>query len=285
VFHREPEWLHGEGIGSSRSPLVMLEYALRAIRRVRRLRGMRLGVLYYGDEGRDCSESASTLAAACARAARVFVLCPGSAGDRFITQRRGVRRFDLHAEGAALKPGQATKKPSVIRWLCQRLEECAQLSSRKARVSVSISELRTSAYRNLLPHEVNGSLLLTFADPEAADRLEARIRELLDVDRAGVRWRLDLLANRPPMRRRKRNEELTQSIKDVAEKWDIPYAEDSALLPSVAGLVPDDVPVICGVGPNSIETATAQEAVQRISVIQRTLLLAQVLLAISERAE
>ena len=35
-FRRDPEWLYGEGVGRSRAPLVMLEYALRALRSIRR---------------------------------------------------------------------------------------------------------------------------------------------------------------------------------------------------------------------------------------------------------
>jgi D-alanine-D-alanine ligase len=38
-FRRDPEWIHGEGVGSSRAPLVCLEFALRALRSQRRLRG------------------------------------------------------------------------------------------------------------------------------------------------------------------------------------------------------------------------------------------------------
>ena len=38
MFRREPEWLYGDGIGSSRAPLVMFEYALRALRSARLLR-------------------------------------------------------------------------------------------------------------------------------------------------------------------------------------------------------------------------------------------------------
>ncbi|NIR61697.1 MAG: hypothetical protein GWO02_20505, partial [Gammaproteobacteria bacterium] len=58
MFRKEPEWLYGEGIGSSRAPLVMLEFALRALRRARRLKRSRLGVLLYMDEGRDARYSA-----------------------------------------------------------------------------------------------------------------------------------------------------------------------------------------------------------------------------------
>ena len=46
----------------------------------------------------------------------------------------------------------------------------------------------------------------------------------------------------------------------------------------MAGLATGATPVVCGVGPAAIETFTAQEAVQRISLVQRTLLLAQFLM-------
>jgi D-alanine-D-alanine ligase len=56
-FRRDPEWLHGEGIGTSRAPLVMLEFALRSLRGIRRLRKLPLGVLLYSDEGWDAQGS------------------------------------------------------------------------------------------------------------------------------------------------------------------------------------------------------------------------------------
>jgi D-alanine-D-alanine ligase len=51
----------------------------------------------------------------------------------------------------------------------------------------------------------------------------------------------------------------------------------SSVLPSVAGLVPEKVPVICGFGPVAKNRYTPQEAVSRISLIQRTLLLSEFL--------
>ena len=68
TFRRDPEWLYGEGIGSSRAPLVMLEYALRALRSLRRLQHLPLGVLYYADEGQDARYSADEIRAAAAPA-------------------------------------------------------------------------------------------------------------------------------------------------------------------------------------------------------------------------
>lgn len=282
VFQRDPEWLHGEGIGSSRASLVAMLFALQALKSRRRLSKTRLGVMFYGDEGLDCARSAKIIEKAAARAKQVLVLRAGSPGDRFITQRRGVRRFELRIEGAVRKLGQVSKRPEALRWAWDRLEQCCALSSRKDRVAVSVSKLTTSAFQNLLPHEVKGTILLNYLDTKIAKGVEARIRELL-ASGDGIKTRLEVVAERPPAPKRSANEGLVESMRAAATRWDLPFEEDSSLLPSVAGLVPADTAVLCGVGPAATETFTAHEAVERISVVQRTLLMAQFLLAESER--
>jgi D-alanine-D-alanine ligase len=282
-FRRDPEWLHGEGIGCSRAPLVILETALRALRKVRRLRGLKLGVLCYTDEGQDCVHSQAMIRAAAARAARVLVLRPSVKPDTVVTRRRGLRHYAVLARGPARRLGHPGKRPDVFRWLSAKLEECCALSSRKERIAVGVGDLRTIAYRTLLPHEVRADLMVGFPDADAANALEERIRAVLGTGGDGHRVGVDLVADRPAMLDRKANRELARSLEEAAAVWDIPLGVDSSLLPSVAGLVPDGTPVLCGLGPMTAETYTAQEAVQRISIVQRTLLLAQFLLRTGEK--
>lgn len=278
VFQRDPERLVGEGVGSSRAPLVAMDFALQALRSRRLLSKSRIGVLYYGDEGRDCAQSAGLIRAASARAKQVLVLRPGNPGDRFITQRRGVRRLDLRISGPVRKLGQAQKRPEVLRWAWERLEQCCELSSRKDRVAVSVVNMRTAGFQNLLPHEVLGTILINYLDASAADRVEAELHRLLE-QKDGLRVRLTPVGDRPPFIKTRASEELAERMKAAATTWDVPFDEDSSLLPSVAGLVPAPTAVICGVGPAATETFTSHESVERISVVQRTLLLAQFLLA------
>ncbi len=278
MFQREPEHIIGEGIGSSRAPLVAMEFALQALRSRRQLSKSRLGVLYYGDEGRDCAQSAGLIRAAAARAKQVLVLRPGNAGDQFITQRRGVRRLDLRITGPVRKLGQATKRAEVLRWAWSRLEQCCALSSRKDRVAVSVVDMRTAGFQNLLPHEVSATLLINYLDPKAADRIEMELHRQLQ-QKDGLQVRLTAVGDRPPLIKSAASEELASRIRAAADRWEVPFAEDSSLLPSVAGLAPASTAVICGVGPPATETFTSTESVERISVVQRTLLLAQFLLA------
>jgi D-alanine-D-alanine ligase len=253
----------------------MLEYALRALRSLRLLRKVPLGVLYYTDEGRDARYSAAAIREAASRAKRVLVLRPGNVGDSVITQRRGQRRFRLRVEGDPLRPGRVTKKPETLRWACNTLEQLAQLSAQKERVSVSALEVRTERLPMLLPHRVAATILVTYPEPMIAATIEARMREM--IGKKGLRCELEPISDRPPMTERRATLRLAKALQRVADDWEIPLKRESSVWPSVAGLVPSRTACLCGVGPVARDLGTPHEAVQRISLIQRTLLLAEFL--------
>ena len=79
------------------------------------------------------------------------------------------------------------------------------------------------------------------------------------------------------MKERRNSLQLSKPLATVAQKWEIGLSEESSVVPSVAGLVPDNIPVLCGIGPVARDLYTPQEAVNRISLIQRTLLTAEFL--------
>ena len=276
-FHRDPEWLYGEGIGASRAPLVQLEYALRALHRARKLKGVPLGVMIYADEGRDCEESAEHIQQAAALAKEVLVLRPGNLDDSVVIGRRGQRRYRTFFQGPPRKLGQAEKRPEVMLRALSTLEDISQLSNRKERLAVSTVDIRTDAYPRLLPHRVVATLQASFPNARAGDGFEQAISERL----AKAQAELALLSDRPPMPSRRVNNALLKRLRAIAEQWEIPLRTETSLWPSVAGLVPPQVPVVCGLGPVARGLYTGQEAVSRISLVQRTLLLAEFLLATS----
>jgi D-alanine-D-alanine ligase len=79
------------------------------------------------------------------------------------------------------------------------------------------------------------------------------------------------------MKERRANIRLADALTAVAAEWDIPLKRESSVWPSVAGLVPTSTGVVCGVGPVARNIYTPDEAVDRISLLQRTLLLAEFL--------
>jgi len=275
MFRREPEWLYGNGIGASRAPLVMLEFALRALRSVRQLRRTPLGVLYYTDEGRDTRYSAEIIRVAASKARRVLVLRPGNVGDSVVTQRRGQRNYRFRVIGESLRPGKLSSKPEALRWTWNRLEEFSQLTSREKRVSVSAIDVKTETLPMRVPHRVTATVMVTYPDLNVVEQLEERMRALLG--KKGPRWELDQISDRPPMKERRSTLQLAKELSQVAEEWEIPFKRESSVWPSVAGLVPAKTACLCGVGPVARDLGTPHESVQRISLVQRTLLLAEFL--------
>jgi D-alanine-D-alanine ligase len=273
-FHRDPEWLYGEGIGASRGPLVQLEYALRALQAARKLKGLPMGIMYYADEGRDCEESADFITRAASDVKEVLVLRPGNLDDSIVIGRRGQRRYRAFFKGQPRKLGQPHKQPEVMLRALSALEDISQLTSRKERLAVSAVDIKSEAYPRLLPHRVVATLQASFPNTRAADRLEQQLIGQLATQQA----ELALLSDRPPMPSRRINNTLIKRLREVAAQWDIPVNTETSLWPSVAGLVPPQVPVVCGLGPVARGLYTGQEAVSRISLVQRSLLLAEFLL-------
>ncbi|MBW9263076.1 MAG: ATP-grasp domain-containing protein [Candidatus Thiodiazotropha sp. (ex. Lucinisca nassula)] len=273
-FHLDPEWLYGEGIGASRGALVQLEYALRALHRARKIKDIPFGVMIYADEGRDCEESAEFIEKAAEEAKAVLVLRPANTNNSLVVGRRGQRRYRAVFRGQPRKLGQAAKHPEVMLRALSALEDIAQLNDRKARLAVSTVNMHTHAYPRLLPHRVDATLQASFPNIRAADQLEERIRNILAEHQA----ELALLSDRLAMPSRRINNDLLKSLRETAKRWEIPLNTETSLWPSVAGLVPPKVPVICGMGPEARALYTGQEAVSRISIVQRTLLLAEYLL-------
>jgi D-alanine-D-alanine ligase len=134
----------------------------------------------------------------------------------------------------------------------------------------------------LLPHLVTGTLLVSYPDEKDADAVEQKIRDILAAK--GVRCQIERLSNRPPMKERRANIRLARQMTEVAQQWEIPLHRESSVWPSVGGLAPAATGVICGVGPVARKVYMPEESVDRISMMQRTLLLAEILAKQGENA-
>jgi len=136
--------------------------------------------------------------------------------------------------------------------------------------------VHTERHAMFMPHRLEASLLMSYTDDSEADAAESAMRATLG--RAGPKWEMNMVADRPPMGDRQINAALIEELSAAAAKWEIPLELQFATSPSVAGLVSGDVAAVCGMGPVTTARGTPNEAVQRISLVQRTLLLAEYLL-------
>jgi D-alanine-D-alanine ligase len=272
-FRRDPERLHGEGIGSSRVPLVMLEYCLRALKHIKVLNKYKLGVLLYADEGRDCVESEVFIKRAMRRSKRVLVLNPASMDDKIVTTRRGQRCYRVIYEGTSTVLGQKSKTPQVLQTVASKINEMVQLNDVKARTAVSVVNLDTQAFPRCLPHRAILTIQMSYPNNKIADELASRLIDML-ADKK-LKSEVDLLSSRPAMVENKETLAMFREFQALGAEWEIPLSQGSSLSPSTAGLVPNRVPVLCGLAPMAENLHTSRESVLRMSIVQRILLLTQ----------
>lgn len=234
-----------------------------------------MGVLIYSDEGRDCRYSREKIEQAASLASNVIVLQQGSAGGNIVIGSRGTRKYQLIVEDKPrdLRPGK--KGYDALRWTNMKTEAMMQLSSQRDRLGVFITGMTMKHFPRMLPHRVQANLLVTYYKSSIANQAEDDIRDILG--KKGPKWRLNLVSERPEMLARRENRAFYNEIHATAEKLDIPITHATSATPSAAGLVPRGTGVVCGLGPNVDSLHTPLEAVQRVSLFQRTILLAEIL--------
>ncbi len=277
-FRLDPEWLYGEGIASSRAGIVCMLQALAALREVDKLDTAKVGVFIYSDEGRGMRYSSRVLREAASRAGRVIVLQPGFQGGKVIDQRRGSRKFSIQVEGVSLRIGFRGNQEDVLAWFLKKAASVSDLSRPEQRLSVAVQDVHSERFSMLLPHRVRATVYVTYLESQLADLAEAEIRKVFTPAYPEVRAYVEKLEERAPLVRADTAASVISRLKSISEDWKLPFGVESSLLPSAAGEVPSDVPVLCGFGPSGRDVYTPYECVHRGEFLQRALLLTLYLL-------
>ncbi|PYZ92241.1 D-alanine--D-alanine ligase [Salipaludibacillus keqinensis] len=272
-FRTEQEWLYGEGIASSRGGIVTMLSALNALKEQKLLNKKNIGVLFYSDEGRGMRYSSSTIQKAAKEAAEVIILQPGFTDGKVVDQRRGTKQFSLIIEGDPIRIGKETESIDVLSSFIQNAEKIQSFSNRRKKLAVAVQDVRSERYSVLKPHRVYATLSITYIDEKLAYETEMAIRDLFKANAKGVRTNIEKLVERPPLIRQK-NDPMLERLKELSDRWQLPFGTESSLLSSAAGEVGRSTPAVCGFAPASKGLYTPNESLHRSELVQRSLLLA-----------
>lgn len=272
-YRTEQEWIYGEGVASSRGGLTTMFHALTALKDTKKLSSRKIGVFFYSDEGRGMRYSTAAFEQAVEQAGEVIVLQPGFTEGKIVDQRRGFKQFNVIVEGDPVRVGKSTRDPDVLSYFVKRADELQSLSNRRKKLAVAVQDVKSERYSVLMPHRVVATFSVTYIDPELARDAEIKLREAFNSNGTSIRTYVEEIVDRKPMSRKK-NHPLRDHLHDLSEAWNIPFGTESSLLPSAAGIVPKDIPAICGFAPASKDLFTPNEALHRRELAQRTLLLA-----------
>ncbi|SHE88057.1 M20/M25/M40 family metallo-hydrolase [Alkalibacter saccharofermentans] len=278
-FRREPEWLYGEGIASSRAGIACVIQALSALKIAGKIEDKKLGVFIYSDEGRGMRYSSHMLRLASAKAKEVIIMQPGFLNGKVVDQHRGSRKYSILVEGPFQRTGAHTTTPDAMSWFLAKSEIIRNISRPKEMINMAVQEVHSERYSILLPHRVRATVYLSFLDKDLAQQAEDALYSMFEnPSEDEISVYIQKLEERPPLNKSERTSQMTEKLRIISEEWKLPFGTESGLLPTAGGEVPESTDLICGFGPASRDMFTPNECIHRGELLQRALLLTMYLL-------
>ena len=218
---------YGPGIFDMKAGLVMLEFAVEAIR----ARGLPLSrpivALWTSDEEIGSPGSRAAIEDEARRAAFVLVLEPPLADGSLKTSRKGVGQFRLVVEGRSAHAGvEPEKGVSAVVELAHQVLRLHGLNDPGAGTTVNVGVIRGGSVANVVAAEATATIDVRAVTLAEARRVEAALRAMSPV-LPDARVRVEGGINRPPMERSPRGIALFERVRAIGRSMGLELGEGS----------------------------------------------------------
>jgi D-alanine-D-alanine ligase len=277
IRYRETEQkLYGTAIWESKGGLAVMIAALRALRFVRRLRKVKIGILLTTDnsmQGRITRDSIQDIS----RTAKAVIELSGASLDgTVITSRSGAAVYNCQMN--LVNADNAENVARAIAIFNHRLVSFTKLSSEADGVVVVPRDVRMQSGIATLFAHCEASLSLRFNNQAQAEALDQKIRQI--VKKMNIKkysFQIEGGIRRLPMVSNEGTKELYQQVKGIGNRLDVRVLEEHRWSSSDICSVNQDIPRIDGLGPIGDVPHEHEEYILRHSVLDRAALLALLL--------
>jgi len=275
-YRATPHKLYGTGIWSNKGGLAVVIAALQVLRFVRLLRKMKIGILLTPDDTLQGRISKDYIAEVSRKAQYVIGLSGASSTGAVVTSRSGAAVYEcqMNLENADHAEDIATANACFN----QLLTSLVKLSSKTGSVLVTLRDVSIKSSIGSLYTHGEAALSVRFNDTNQGNVIDRKIRELVRKTKCGnTRFQISGSMRRPPMTRTNHTEMLYNIVKQICNELDIRVLEEHRWTSSDICFVDDNIRKIDGIGPVGDVMHNEEEYILRHSLIDRALVLAQLL--------
>ncbi|MBK8051195.1 MAG: M20 family metallopeptidase [Anaerolineales bacterium] len=200
-FRIEDGKAYGPGIFDMKSSLVLVEYALRAVRDLDLNLPRPITILVTSDEEIGSGASRALIETEARRAAHVLVLESPLPGGVLKTERKGIGTFTVETIGRAAHAGvDPDKGVNAIEEMAHQVLAVHSLANRNAGTTVSAGVIEGGTASNVIPANCKTTIDVRAWTQAEADRVSAAMAAL-QPRLAGAQVRVEGGWNRPPLER------------------------------------------------------------------------------------
>ena len=283
AFVQSETRLQGTGIWEHKGGLVVMLAALRALRFVRRLPKLRLGILLTSDDTLQGRFARPLVEEKTRGVPTVLGLGGASINGGLVTSRSGAAVYNCRL--TLEKTDDAVDVARSIGAFGRLINQWARLSDTESGLVIAPS--RIEAESNIMEHYAYGDVRLSvrFNRRDQFEAVDAEIRKLAQ-KRKGRRWGVQLegVQRRPPMAGTEQGESLWRRIQSLARDLDIRLGQEHRWSSADICFADANAATVDGLGPVGGKPPEQPEYVLRHSLLERSTLLATTLVHLHEEA-
>jgi glutamate carboxypeptidase len=280
-FRIENDRAYGPGVADMKGGLVVLIYALSAIKATRPDVWEELGfsVVFNSDEELSSATSRAIIEEEASHADAVCVLEPARPAGQYVTQRKGHGTYTLRITGKSAHAGsQPELGASAIHELCRMGTLIQALNDPESGLTVNIGVIRGGIRPNVVADFAEAEIDVRIPKTEDSERIERALRNITAKTQIpGTAAELVGGIDFPPMPRTESSIRLFELVKKAGSEIGLDLKHIATGAASDGNYASRFAPTIDGMGPQGDGTHSPNEFIVVSTLVERAKVLARFL--------
>ena len=275
----------GTGIWEHKGGLVVLIAALQALRFIKQLRKLKIGILLTTDDALQGRLSRSIVLQQAQYAKYIIGLHGAFLNGGVVTSRSGAAVYSLSMK--LIDNDDAAHVALASKVFYKMIEDIVNMSDTKEGVVVAPHKMLFES--NITEPFAHGEALISvrFNDADQMKEIDSKIKKIVPVRRYKNKldFQLEGGVRRPSMLRSEGSVELYKTLKRIADKLDIRLREEHRWSSADISFIENNELKIDGMGPIGIKPSDKSEYILRHSLLERATLLAMAMMELSKKGQ
>jgi len=275
-FHESGQKLFGSGIWSHKGGIAVLLLALQALKFVRVLKKLKIGILLTSDDSLQSKFSRNTIVSKTTGCPYVIGIHGASINGGVVTSRSGSAVYKCTMNLRKTDNGGDVAK--AVNLFTRLISAWTELSDEEKGIVIAPSEALINS--NITDPYAHGEVMLSvrFNDESQFKSIDKQIRKLLPTKNKDLfNFQIEGGERRPAMQATEKTEAFWQMVSDIGNKLDIRLLKEHRWSSADAGLVGSGHYLLDGFGPVGMKEYKKSEYILRHSILERASLLAMTL--------
>lgn len=284
-FRVQDDRAYGPGTCDMKNGILAGLYAMKALQETKQCPFSELVLFLNSDEEIGSPTSTQAIDLECEDAAAALVLESGRANNAVVVGRKGVYEYTLTVTGRNAHAGASPEKGrSAIHELAHKIVAISALNDLSPGTTVNVGTVMGGTARNVVANQAVCGIDVRALTVEAYQRFDEELRQIV-AEPVIPDTHIEVGTGHcfAPMERNERNEGLYQVAREVAARLGFELASTESGGGSDANHISAmGIPVLDGLGPRGGNAHSPDEYLLIPSVVERTSLLAHLVLELSK---